>query len=401
VWTVVLTGVLLIASCSEPAAPPPVEKKPTEPPPPTPPAPTYRVTLPEGKLPWPHHAPEWDEARFRQMLSELWVINNFAAYQGSADRASLYLHSGLDVVLRNGTPIYAVQSGWVRANVGGSEYYRTLYIEDEDRPGRGWGYTHIYHFTVRPGDYVHRGTMIGRVNFQGIEHIHLSRVVLPPGGMWEFSETQSVHADDYFIFEDTEPPVFEGEFRYVRNGADEPFMAGADGFPLVSGDVDIVIGLRDPGEWTRSKVPFAGPGPYGDRHAPVRVEYDIEAPDGGVERFVGFDLRRVALTSAGPGAARLLQVLGLYQHYESVYPPAPPVGNYNQRWGYYIITNSDGAEPGPHTIDEIDPRRAWRTAATDGMGRRRYPDGLYEITVRAFDSSGNMASRAGRVRVAN
>lgn len=379
--------------------PPAVEPPPREPPPD--PAPVYRVEPPQGRLPWPQHNPQWDEAQYRQMLADLWIVNNFGAYQGGAARSGLYLHNGLDIVLPNGTPVYAIAAGTVRANIGGSEFYRTLVIEDEANTGFAWSYTHINDFTVRPGDRVHRGTMIGRVRFQGIEHVHLNREMLVAGGSWtSYEDLISLHSDHHFVLEDTEPPVFSPPFRYVRNDTDAAFAADDDGVTVVSGDVDVVVGLRDPGEWARSKRPFGGPLPYGDRNTPMRVEYDIVAPGGAVHSFVAFDFSRIMLMHV-PVSARLLQVLTLYQHYESVSPAPPPLGNANQRLGFYVITNSSGAEPALRPLDPGDQSRAWHTAATDAQGRPRFPNGDYTITVRAYDSKQNVAKHSETVRVRN
>lgn len=381
--------------------PPAVPEGPEGPDPPGGP-PVYRVAPPEGKLPWPHHDPDWDQARYDEMIRDLWVINNYGLYQGGAHRNSLYLHDALDVVLPNGTPIFAVEMGVVRANIGGDEHYRTLLIEDLDRPGRGWGYTHVYHFTVQPGDTVHQGTRIGSVHFLGLEHIHLWRVHRREGGSWSATEDLvSVHPDSFFVYIDTEPPVFEGRFRYVRARTDSAFLAPGPDVPVtVSGDVNIVVGLRDAGEWTRSTSPVGGDPTYGDRHAPTRVEYDIAGSDGVIVSGVAFDLSQLRIPYLPFPIQRADLTLSLYQHYESVNPPAPPPGNNNQRFSYFILTNSDGRDE-TRELRVAERQRAWRTAETGPDGARRFPDGEYTVTVRAYDSKGNMASRTEPVLVSN
>jgi len=332
------------------------------------------------------------------MLAELWVINNFGQYQGTPDRSSLYLHDALDIVLPNGTPIRAVAPGRVVAEFGGSEYYRTMIVEDEDRPGYGWGYTHINHFTVAPGDEVHRGTVLGLVYFHGLPHVHLSRYKLRPGFDWEGAAgLLAMHPDTFFVYPDSEPPVFEDlGFRYVRHGTDSAFVAvEPDGVATVSGDVDIVVGLRDAGEWTRG-----GPEGFGNRHSVTRIEYEIAGPDGVHVSAVAFDLLATLLPVDHTG--QVDRTLTLYQHYESVDPPAPSPGHSNARFGFYMITNSDGREPEPGTVlDPSDRAHAWRTGATDEVGRSLFPDGEYVVTVTAYDSRGNASSRSEVVRVEN
>jgi murein DD-endopeptidase MepM/ murein hydrolase activator NlpD len=375
---------------------------------PRPPLPTamprhYAVRPPAGKLPWPQHDPTWTRARYEAMLDSIWVINNYGLYQGGGDRTTLYLHDALDLVLPNGTPIRSVATGTVRANIGGNEFYRSLVVEDEDEPGFGWAYTHIYGFQVEPGERVGQGVVLGHVNFQGLPHVHLSRVQLRPGGWWQnYNDLIKIQPDAFFVYTDTEPPVFEGPFRYVRNESDEAFLpTAADPVVTVSGDVDIAVGLRDPGEWSGSKTPVAGITGYGARNSPNRVEYDIRGPDGTVHSYFGFDLSKTLIPRV-PGEARAAQVLTLYQYYEAVAPPPPPVGNWHAKFNFYVITNSDGQEPAsPRPIDPADAAHAWRTAALDEAGRRVFPDGDYAITVRAYDFAGNMATRTETVRVRN
>ena len=388
----------LLAACSEGNEP--TSPKPVAPPPPA--VPVYAVRPPDGKLPWPHHDPSWDQATFNRKFDSLWVVNNFGAYTGTSDRSILYLHNAWDLVLPNGTPIFAVTAGTVRAEVGGNQFYRSLMIEDDATPGFGWAYTHIYNFVVRPGQKVFQGTRLGSVNFQGLEHIHLSRVRLKPGGSWERFEIENLRPDDFFAYRDTEAPTFDGPFRYVRNLTDDAFTAPAGSpFITVSGDVDIVVGLRDGGEWTRSKAPFGGiPPGFGNAHSVSRIEYDIANSGGTIDRRVAFDLARTTIPE-GTGAADAALLLTLYQHYESATPR--PTGGSNNRFAFYMITNSPGTEPGQNVqaLDPADASRAWETADLNSDGSRRYPNGEYTITVRAFDSKGNVSSRADHVIVNN
>ena len=78
----------------------------------------YLVAPPEGKLPWPQHDPAFTRQQYEQMMSGLFIINNFGLYQGGDTRDSVYFHDGLDIVLPNGTVLYAISSGFVRASIG-------------------------------------------------------------------------------------------------------------------------------------------------------------------------------------------------------------------------------------------------------------------------------------------
>ncbi len=396
-----LAACLFLAACSDPAAV--AAPDPMDPTPPDRTPPEYVVAPPEGTLPWPQHDPAWNLAQYDSMLTDLWVVNNFGQYQGSPDGRVLYLHDALDVVLPNGTPVHSIVPGTVVASMGSSEFYRTLIVEDADRPGFGWGYTHIYDFEVAVGDTVHQGTKLGRVNFLGLPHVHLTRMKLRPGTEWnDFDNVLAKHPDAYFAFADTEPPAFEpGGFRYVRHGTDSAFVASEPGgMVTVSGNVSIVVGLRDPGEWTMSTPTVDQPAGFGNRHSVTRVEYEIEGPEGVAFSAVAFDLSTMYLPLSG--LEQRQRALTLYQMYHAVDPPAPNPGHYNARFSFYVITNSDGRESdGFRELDPADREHAWRTVALDRDGAPAFPNGVYRITVTAFDSRGNASHRSETVRVQN
>jgi len=114
----------------------------------------YKATLPAGKLPYPHHNPEYSQEAYDSLVQELFIINNFGLYQCGDAEEDCYFHDGLDFVLPNGTPIFALEAGTVRANIGGNSFFRTLVVEDLDEPSFGWTYTHIYNFSVQAGTEV-------------------------------------------------------------------------------------------------------------------------------------------------------------------------------------------------------------------------------------------------------
>jgi hypothetical protein len=396
----------MFVACSDAGAPVSPPAPPAPPVPPVPPVPierpVYRVPPPPGKLPWPHHDPAWDSTTYARNFDSLWVVNNFAQYTGTADRSVLYLHDAWDLVLPNGTPIYSVTDGIVRAVHAGDPFYSSVFVEDLGRPGYSWGYTHIFHFTVKPGDTVFQGQKLGTVNFRGLEHVHLGRYVSKsPAGIGGSFSSWTVHPDHYFVYRDDEPPTFEGRFRFVRNTTDSPFTTLTDaGHIIVLGDVDIIVGLRDGGEWTRSKGPVGNIPSLGDSHSVARIEYDIAGPSGAVLQALAFDKLRLHI-SRDTQAERAEQLLTMFQHYESA-SPRPTAGFGEPRFGYYVITNSGGvAHDGPYTMTANDAARSWQTAERLPDGTPRFPNGDYVITVRAWDSAGNLAVRADTVHVRN
>jgi hypothetical protein len=206
---ITLAALCALAGCAGDAAAPEEVEPPFTPPGP----PVYAAPPPAGKLPWPQHDPAWDAATQRAKYDSVWVVNNFGQYTGTADRSMLYMHDALDIVLPNGTPIHAITAGTVVSIQLSGPYYSTLIIEDAARPGYGWGYTHIYHFRVRPGDYVHQGTVLAPSTSRDRTHPPLARAAGPrrPLGARP-RDMQILHPDGYFAFQDTEPPCSRAAF---------------------------------------------------------------------------------------------------------------------------------------------------------------------------------------------
>jgi hypothetical protein len=384
----------------------------TDPPPERPPlatpaapgAPVYRVAPPPGKLPWPQHAPAFGAAEHAAMMRDLHLVNNFGLYQAREEgqRTGTYLHSGLDVVLRNGTPIHAVRAGWVRAVDQRVPSYKSLIVEDADAPGHGWGYVHVDDFRVRVGDYVPQGALLAHVQFRGVEHLHLNRLHLQPGGRWDdggVTHTVS-QPDTFFVYTDTEAPRFEGPFHYYPDEGAEAFARAPGGAATVSGDVDVVVGLRDPGEHARGRTPATSG--LTDRLAVTRLEYAI-VPLGASDdataraRVLAFDLATLEIPRTRPGDEYTLAEV-LFKYYRAVQPAGAPAW-WETRTSYYVPTN---APPGGRPLLRADDRAlSWRTAARDPAGAPRWPNGAYVVTVWARDFRGNQAARADTVHVRN
>lgn len=351
--------------------------------PPVPGAIEYAVKLPDGKLPWPQHVPEFTAAQYAAMQQDLFIINNFGLYQAgsSSDRNSMYLHDGLDIVLPNGTKIHAIEAGYVRSIVAAVLNYKYIVVEDADTPGSGWAYVHTDDFTVKVGDFVPQGKWIANVRFQGIEHIHLDRV--HGSNFSNYMSLTRTQPDGFFVYTDVDPPEFAGAFHYLENGTETRFPPGAPA--VVHGDVDIVVGLRERGQYAR-RPNF----PTGDRLAVTRIEYDI-APVGGVPvTRKSFDLTTAHLPRLGPGQEyKMAQTL--FAFYGLFYPSGNPAW-WQTGFSFYTITNSPpGGRTGVLTPD--DAAESWRTADV--------PNGEYSVTVRAWDFKGNRAERSETVLVAN
>ena len=342
------------------------------------------------KLRWPHAAPTLDAAAYAALAASVFIPNNYAVHQGGvADRPDdLYLHSGLDIVTENGDPIFALADGVVRrVSSAGTNSGFTVTVEDEGSTGEGWSYVHIVP-EVPMGAQVSAGQRIGTVQFQGLPHLHLSRVRQQEGSSsWEYHRLVNQDPTPWFVLPDPEPPLFRPQLLFLQDGTDEAFAAGTP--TVVSGKVDIVAGIRDPGP--HSRMDFNG-AVLGDRHNVAWVEYQI-AGAGVFERHRAFDFINLGISSPsgspwsmGPMAAvAFMPIL------------RAPVSEQDRRFNYYRLTHGVAQR----RIDVSQSERAWDTTALAEDGSRRYPDGRYTITVRAADWAGNVAGMQEEVEVDN
>lgn len=350
----------------------------------------YQVNFPDGKLPWPHHAPGLDEAGYQELQDQLWIINNFGQYQCGDSQDGCYFHDGLDIVLENGTPIYVIEPGILKAIAGNGPYYWSVVVEDMDGLGGAWIYTHITpNPALKVGDNLPKGACLGAVSFQGLEHLHLSRAYLLEGGAWNrFSDWSTVSPDDYFIYTDHSPPVIEAPFYFFRNNFPDRFTRSDT--TTVNGEVDIVVGIRDPGQYAHSQSTL-----YGDRLCVKRIEYEIYREGELLERRIAFDFNRMQLNREN-----LADKVATVFKFHLEMNPSFMVEDWNRFVSHYIITNSNGSgifEPG----EVGDKQYSWKTNALDEAGESLYPNGLYTIRVYAWDNRDNEAVAESLVLVDN
>lgn len=351
------------------------------------------VLLPEGKLPWPHQDPEITQEAYEELLNELCIINNYGQYQSGEIKESAYFHDGFDVVLPNGTKIYAIESGYVKAILGSREFYRGIIIGDTEGilPSDGWAYVHTDNFQVSVGDYVPQGTYIADIHFRGLEHLHLARIRLPSGPWEEPIEFVSLPLDHFFVYKDTVPPYVDTPFHYFRNNSDAQFPSGDP--TVVSGKVDIVVGMREAGEYAH--ISSGDARGYGDRLCVTRVEYEISGPDGRSSHYLSFDFSKISLQLSYNGYGGFFSV---YKFYPVIHPNDQTFGD--KVFSYYIITNTDGTG----TFNDFpfsDEAFCWDTLATDPEGVPLFPDGEYTITVTAYDFMNHATTKTETIRVDN
>lgn len=91
----------------------------------------------------------------------------------SESRGAWKMHTGLDLIVTEGTPVLAAAPGRVILVDEVSGYGLTVVVEH----GNGWQtlYAHLFEIAVQPGESVHRGQPLGRVGESGrasTPHLH-------------------------------------------------------------------------------------------------------------------------------------------------------------------------------------------------------------------------------------
>lgn len=330
-------------------------------------------------LPWPHEAPGLSEAERQQLAESVWIINDFPLYQG--DERMAYFHTGLDFVLDNGTPIYAMEDGWVKSIAHGAV---AVVATKGPEPAFGWYYVHLGDIQVDVGQYVPRGTFIGKVEFDGLPHIHLDKLYSqdPYWGEWQYTLMPNGH----FTYPDDEPPVIQTPYYFFRNESDDVFAPDASGIIAVNGDVDIVVAMREQGLYAHARD-----NGYGDRLGVAKVEYGIRSVESGKEDLcASFDFTGLVIKNSPTHRDYNTELTKIAYKHPRLFGPDTTRGN--KSLSYYIITNAPADEPA-RELEEDHSKLCWRTSD--------YPDGEYAITVYATDFRDHTASASMTVTVKN
>ncbi len=353
----------------------------------------YQVAPPAGKLPLPQHDPAFGRADYERMCERLFLLNNFGMYQGANDGTGLmYLHNGLDFYLPNGTPIYAVKAGKVVQIDTAIPSYHHIVVEDAEDPQLAWQYAHVTGFTARVGDGIQQGQRLGAVSFEGLQHIHLNRLVRADGNPWLKGATLTLDSQDRFAIPDTEPPTLGSALQVLSTATGKILCQGAP----AQGKVHLITAIRDGGERAHGAVAnFAA---YGDRLAPRRVRMTL-GPMGGPALLVReTDLSLLQLPYAAGSDLNRELTLRLFV------PPglaqAEPSRNGDRAFLSFILTQLPEVKA-PTALERTQPGEAWDTAALKADGSPQFADGLYEVKVEAWDGAGNVARRTHVVEVGN
>jgi len=309
--------------------------------------------------------------------------NVFNNYQQPTDG---YIHAGLDILQSAGTEVRAVEDGWVAAIATNYPEWKThhFFVVAKAKDGNeGWCYTHVDpdSYAFRVGDRVKRGTVLGKlVDFsvganEGVDHLHLHYVRFAKKDDGTVDVKSLVDPLAFFDYADTTAPTVHAPVRFVKARTLDEFPSTKD-TSTVSGDVDVIAGISDNAD-----------GNTGCNWMVPVVTLEIRGEGSRPWRKLVLDQRGEVGDEKAASA--------LYLKYEDAQrwreglPPFPGVN-------FVIATHTDG----DGSLERADALQCWETAAVD-KGVRRFPDGNYEVTVRAFDLKGNMGVRTARVRVQN
>jgi murein DD-endopeptidase MepM/ murein hydrolase activator NlpD len=327
------------------------------------------------RLPWP----------FPGKMEDMKIFNN---YQQATDT---YVHGGLDFLLPMGTECRAVEDGYVAVIFTNYPKVRTHYffIVATERDGNeGWCYVHLDKdtYTFKEGDRIRQGQVLAKIvdfskeqNGKGNHHLHLHYVRFKKKADGTVDVESLIDPALFFDWKDTSPPQIADPLRFVRKGTLDEFAKDADGMATVSGKVEIIAAISD----------NAYEGHFCHWMTPV-VTLEIEGAGAKPWRKLVLDQRGPILEKDKFGAP------ALYLSYNDAAKwrrDLPPPGSVH----FVKVTSSEG----DGVVEASDQLHSWDTAAKDSAGKRRFPDGVYTVTVRAWDLKENQAARTAKVRVSN
>jgi murein DD-endopeptidase MepM/ murein hydrolase activator NlpD len=336
--------------------------------------PPFAPPLKLRRLPWP----------FPGEMKEQNIWNN---YQQATDT---YVHGGLDFLHPAGTEVQAVEDGYVAVIATNYPEWKTHFffiVATQKGGNEGWCYVHLDKdtYTFKEGDRIRKGQVLGKlVDFyvgknKGGDHLHLHYVRFHKVADGKVEVESLIDPALFFDWKDDAAPQIAEPLRFVRKGTLDEFAKGEDDKVVVSGKVEIIAVISD----------SAYEGQMCHWMTPI-VTLEIQGDDTQPWRKLVLD-QRGAVAEGKKMAASALYLT--YNEGEKWRRDLPPSGGVH----FVKVTSSDG----DGVIEPNDKVQAWNTAERDSTGKPRFPDGLYTVTVRAWDLKENQATRTATVRVAN
>lgn len=346
----------------------------------------YKVPPPQGKLPYPHHNPEYTQEEYDNMMNHLWIADNFGDYVCQQYVTESYISTGLKVYAGDKTPIFSIVNGIVRIKNSYDLEKSFIVIEDLDKPGYAWKYEGLENFLYQIGDFVEKGSQIGRTNSSAEGFYKISRIKNNVGVEWGRQSWVYINPQENFDFIDTQPPIRDRKIKLYKGNTLETFEdTGIPRTYIVYGNVDIVFNAHDVGEYTDPGFE-TGYNPDIDNTGITKYECELINQQGDKKYLQSYDFRKIELTGD--------ETFDIYYNRNITPHTFDEDVNYRK---FCILTN----------VKQVDGKLlinfdySWDTAQKDADGNPLYPNGKYVMTIRAYDFKGNFCTRIDTLLIRN
>ena len=331
--------------------------------------------LPVAAYDWP----VWPDSNIYPLGNS---YGQFQCYGGSS--CFPFVHSGIDIMVPPGTPVYAIKAGYIKAIITTSaEIHWRVVVGDSAGLDTCFAfmYAHLSESSIidtdlQVGDWVEEGDLLGStVYFIDIfHHIHFSKIRYwgNPWNWatnwhdWEFAGNPLDELDNIY---DPDPPVFENAIgnqllAFCENETSNYFTEGE----ALSGNVDIICRVYDYKNH------------YDWKLTPYQVVYMITG-DSSIPWT-----NAICFTGNIGAYPEISDEVYIYYKNDNT---CQTYGDYDNRQYNFILTNSDGDS----TIEFSDAPLSLETT--------NFHNGEYTIYVRAHDRYGNTTDTSMVVTLGN
>ena len=346
----------------------------------------YQVLPPQGKLPYPHHNPEYTQEEYDNMMERLWIVDTFGDYVSQSPATQSFISTGLKMYAGYKAPIFTITNGIVRIKNSYDYEKSFIVIEDLEEPGYAWKYEGLENFQYSIGDYVEMGSQIGQINNLADGFYTLSRIKKPEGVEWGRQEWLYINAQEKFEYIDTKPPEQDHVLKVFRGNTTESFeIPEMPRTFIVYGEADIVYNAWDVGEYADPS--FETEYVFDINNAGITRYECILINQQGEEKYLQtYDFREIKLVGD--------EIFDIYYPHTLI-PPKVDEDEFYRK--YCILTNAK--EVNGELITDFN--YSWDTTEKDMEGNPLYPNGKYVMTIRAYDFKGNFCSRVDTVLIRN
>jgi hypothetical protein len=315
-------------------------------------------------IPWPFEP--FDE------MHTVWNTYEQLTWFSGLPVDSTYLHQGLDIIVPENEPTYAVEPGFVKYVGSGGYLYGEIDVSPEWVSGwsDGWVYMHVIEQTIQfdVGDTVQLHDYLGDiVPWVGGISGHLHFVEISDSGLvWSSPENVTLNFNPLRALvsdTDTIPPVIGDVFADSKFGFCEDETSNYLDPDSLNGDIDIIVKVIDyigDSEWQQPAF---------------ETYYWVKSLPAGEIVFPRTMGHRLNHRHESQFLDHLVSCARVIYKWDSIL--LHPDLYVEERDFYHVVTNSDGDS----LIDHSEKDLAFNT--------EDYPDGEYRIFVEATDEYGN------------